>query len=285
VPPGSTFYPYIQCLACQGIINGYSDGTFKPNNSVTRGQTTKIVSNAAGFDTVIPLGQRTFADVPIGSSFYTYTERLSMANVMNGYPCGGPGEPCDTQNRPYFRSGNTTTRAQIAKIVSNAAGFNDDVNGQTFEDIPPGSTFYLFVERLLLNVPGVMSGYPCGGPGEPCGPSNLPYFRPNNDATRGQTAKIVSNVFYPDCVVPVRVKIEDFAFQPGDITITVGTTVRFVNRDLDYHTATDAGGSFDTGRLYQDQFKDVIFDSVGDFEYYCQPHPFMRAHIHVIAGP
>ncbi len=26
VPPGSTFYPYIQCLACRGIINGYPCG-------------------------------------------------------------------------------------------------------------------------------------------------------------------------------------------------------------------------------------------------------------------
>jgi len=45
VPPGSTFYPYIHCLACLGIINGYSDGSFKPNNNITRGQLSKIVSN------------------------------------------------------------------------------------------------------------------------------------------------------------------------------------------------------------------------------------------------
>ena len=30
VPVGSTFYPYIHCLACLGIVNGYPDGTFKP---------------------------------------------------------------------------------------------------------------------------------------------------------------------------------------------------------------------------------------------------------------
>jgi hypothetical protein len=35
VPVGSTFYQYIHCLACLGIINGYPDGTFKPNNDVT----------------------------------------------------------------------------------------------------------------------------------------------------------------------------------------------------------------------------------------------------------
>ena len=283
VPPGSTFYQFVECLACQGIINGYSDGTFRPNNNVTRGQIAKIVSNAAGFDTVIPPGQQTFTDVPIGSTFYTYTERLSIAGVMSGYPCGMTGVPCDPQNRPYFRPNNNATRGQIAKIVSNAAGFNDDVSGQSFQDVLPTSTFYVYVERLLLNRPDVMNGYPCGGPGEPCGPGNLPYFRPNNNATRGQTSKIVSNVFNPDCVVPARVQVVFFAYHPDDITIYVGTTVRFVNRDLDYHTATAVDGSFDTGRLYQNQFKDITFNTVGDFEYYCQPHPYMRGHVHVIA--
>jgi glucose/arabinose dehydrogenase len=201
VPPNSTFYPYVRCLACLGIISGYPDGTFRPNNNVTRGQIAKIVSNAAGFNTVIPPGQQTYADIPIGSTFYTFIERLSMAGVMSGYPCGGPGEPCDARNRPYFRPNNNATRGQIAKIVANAAGFNNSVSGQTFQDVPPNSTFYFYVERLLLNRRGVMSGYPCGGPGEPCGPGNLPYFRPNNNASRGQTSKIVANTFYPECSV------------------------------------------------------------------------------------
>ena len=49
VPEGSTFYVYVRCLACRGIVSGYGDGTFRPNNNVTRGQLSKIVSNAAGF--------------------------------------------------------------------------------------------------------------------------------------------------------------------------------------------------------------------------------------------
>ena len=67
----------------------------------------------------------------------------------------------------------------------------------------PGSTFYDFIERLASR--GVMSGYPCGGVGEPCiPPDNRPYFRPNANATRGQTSKIVSNTFFPACVTPGR---------------------------------------------------------------------------------
>ncbi|HVG00105.1 MAG TPA: hypothetical protein VND68_09730 [Chloroflexia bacterium] len=38
---------------------------------------------------------------------------------MSGYPCGGPNEQCDDQDRPYFRPSNPVTRAQAAKIVAN----------------------------------------------------------------------------------------------------------------------------------------------------------------------
>ena len=105
-----------------------------------------------------------------------------------------------------FRPDNPATRGQPAKIVSNAAGFTDIIPpGQyTFADVPEGSAFYLSVERLLLNRPGVMGGYPCGGPAEPCDEQDSAYFRPNNSLTRGQTAKIVANIFFPGCVVRQR---------------------------------------------------------------------------------
>ena len=36
---------YIQTMAAQGVISGYTDGTFKPNNPITRGQMAKILYN------------------------------------------------------------------------------------------------------------------------------------------------------------------------------------------------------------------------------------------------
>ena len=41
IPAYATFY--IQTMAAQGIIGGYTDGTFKPNNNITRGQMAKIL--------------------------------------------------------------------------------------------------------------------------------------------------------------------------------------------------------------------------------------------------
>lgn len=203
VPPGRPFYENIRCLACRQIISGYPDGTFRPNDLVTRGQLSKIVSNSAGFND--PQPDQVYQDVPVGSTFHDYVGRLASRDVINGYPCGGPGEPCvPPRYLPYFRPNSTATRAQIAKIVSNAAGFNDPPSGQTFEDVLPGSPFYDFIERLASR--GVMQGYPCGQvPTEPCVPPEIRrYFRPYTNATRGQTAKIVGNTFFPDCQTPQR---------------------------------------------------------------------------------
>jgi hypothetical protein len=105
------------------------------------------------------------------------------------------------ENRPYFRPGNNATRGQLAKIVANAADYGTVIptTDYTFADVQPNSTFWIYVERLLANRPGAISGYPCGGPGEPCDGQNRPYFRPNNGLTRGQTAKIVASTFFPGC--------------------------------------------------------------------------------------
>jgi hypothetical protein len=197
VPEGSTFYPYIRCLACRGIVNGYADSTFRPASDVTRGQLSKIVANAAGFSD--PQTAQQFQDVPVDSTFHAYIGQLYSRGVIGGYPCGGLFEPCvPPGNLPYFRPGANATRGQITKIVANAAGFNHPPIGQQFQDVPPGSTYYTYTYQLVTR--SIMSGYPCAGPGEPCQPpANLPYFRGNNNATRGQVSKIVANTFVPDC--------------------------------------------------------------------------------------
>jgi hypothetical protein len=199
VPASNTFYPYVRCLACKGIIGGYSDGTFRPNNAITRAQLSKIVANSAGFNE--PVSGQTFEDVEPDNTFYLYISRMASRGIIGGYPCGGAGEPCNPGNRPYFRPNADATRGQISKIVSEAAGFDEDHTTQTFEDVPTSNTFYAEIQRLSSR--GIMGGYNCGGAGEPCvPPGNRAYFRPASNVTRGQASKIVANTFYPNCVTP-----------------------------------------------------------------------------------
>jgi hypothetical protein len=206
VPPEDTFYVFIRCLACREIIGGYADGTFRPNNNITRGQIAKMVSNSAGFQE--PIDGETYEDVPFGSPFYVFIERLSRRGHMGGYPCGLRDiEPCNPpENRPYFRPNENATRGQISKIVSNAANIQDPVSGIFYTDVEEDNPFY--VEIMRLTGRNVMSGYPCGGVNpqtgqpEPCDAGQRPYFRWGNFVTRGQASKIVANTFFPGCEAP-----------------------------------------------------------------------------------
>jgi hypothetical protein len=198
------FYTFIRCLACRQIISGYADGTFRWQNDVTRAQVAKMVANSAGFNDGINSQQQTFSDVPATAPFWVFIERLARRGLINGYTCGGPNEPCDPAQRPYFRPNASVTRGQLAKIDAGAASYQDPIPSgqQTFADVPPGSTFWRWIEQVALH--GVISGYACGGPGEPCDPAQRPYFRAYTTATRGQTSKIVANTFFPNCVTPSR---------------------------------------------------------------------------------
>jgi hypothetical protein len=202
VPASQPFHDFVQVLACRGIIGGYADGSFRPYNNVTRGQVTKFVVNAAALNDPIPVTQQTFADVPASYPFWLYIERLAGRVYISGYTCGGPGEPCDSQARPYFRPGANLTRGQLSKIVANTGGYSEAVSGQLFEDVPATSPFYAYIERMALH--NVINGYICGA--SPAGscvqPGNRPYFAPGNNVTRGQTAKIVANTFYPGAPTP-----------------------------------------------------------------------------------
>ncbi|HUS16204.1 MAG TPA: S-layer homology domain-containing protein, partial [Chloroflexia bacterium] len=133
VPSSDAFWVFVERLAGRGYISGYACGAppagacvppanrpyFLAYANITRGQISKVVANSAGLNTAIPSTQQTFADVPHGNAFWIFAERLAALNVISGYTCGGPGEPCDGQNRPYYRWTSNVTRNQAAKIVAN----------------------------------------------------------------------------------------------------------------------------------------------------------------------
>ncbi|HEY0071779.1 MAG TPA: S-layer homology domain-containing protein [Chloroflexia bacterium] len=204
--PSTPFYEYIRCLACRGVLGGYSGSTncpggspcFRPNDNITRGQIAKIVSNAAGYNDAIPGSQQSFADVPSSNPFWLFIERVHDHGAISGYPCDGTnGEPT---SGTCYRPGNNLTRGQLAKIATSVAGYSETPSGQTFNDVPPSQPFYVYIERAVLH--GIISGYPCGeAPGEICPGA---YFRPGVNVTRGQAAKIIAGTFFPGCTTPAR---------------------------------------------------------------------------------
>ncbi|HEX6607729.1 MAG TPA: S-layer homology domain-containing protein, partial [Chloroflexia bacterium] len=118
-----------------------------------------------------PIGPCTlsFTDLPSSSPFYSFVQTLVCRSIVGGY------------SDNTFRPGANVTRGQLAKFVSNAAGYQDAIPAtqQTFRDVPPDNPFWMFIERVHAH--NVVGGYADGS------------FQPGNNVTRGQIAKFVSN--------------------------------------------------------------------------------------------
>ncbi len=107
---GDEGYWEIANLKFEGIISGYSDGSFRPNNTVNRAEFSKIVSIAAWnhdpeTDT---LGDTLpFSDVRSYDWFEPYVHKLYIQNVISGYSDG------------TFKPENTINFAEAAKVLVN----------------------------------------------------------------------------------------------------------------------------------------------------------------------
>ena len=134
VPSSNPFYSYIRCLACQGILNGYSTSppvrraarpASSPAPTSRAGQAAKIVANAAGYTDAIPSTQQTFTDVPpaIPSGCTSSGRPPCIACTAAATPPSRP-RPATV---PYFLPFANVTRGQMAKIDANAAGLNSPV--------------------------------------------------------------------------------------------------------------------------------------------------------------
>jgi hypothetical protein len=167
------FYRPVQYLFCRGVISGYADGTFRPNNNTTRGQFAKMLVLGRGWPVVTPAAP-TFRDVPDTYPFYGYIETATQHGAISGYDCG-PG--CRE-----FRPGNNVTRGQISKLIAVALGWTLTTPATpTFRDVDATNPFYAAIETVYAH--GVISGYDCG-------PGCLE-FRPANNATRAQLSKML----------------------------------------------------------------------------------------------
>ena len=80
------------------------------------------------------------------------------------------------------------------------------------------------------------------------------------------------------------VDIANFAFSPQTLTIQVGDTVTWTNRDDVQHSATSTTGAFDSGLRPQGQSYSFTFTEPGTYDYLCTPHPTMTGQIVVQAA-
>lgn len=79
------------------------------------------------------------------------------------------------------------------------------------------------------------------------------------------------------------VSIRDFAFQPVTVTVRVGDTVTWTNRDDEIHNVEWSGGS-ESPDLSNGESYSRTFTRTGVFPYICGPHPFMTGSVRVLAA-
>jgi len=77
----------------------------------------------------------------------------------------------------------------------------------------------------------------------------------------------------------VDVKIDNFSFSPATITIPVGTTVKWTNRDDIPHTVVSDDQKFESKALDTDDSYSYTFTKSGTYPYFCSIHPKMTGKV------
>ena len=75
------------------------------------------------------------------------------------------------------------------------------------------------------------------------------------------------------------VKIDNFSFGPTALTVPVGTTVTWTNRDDIPHTVVSTDGVFKSKALDTDDKFSFVFSKPGTYPYFCSVHPKMTGQV------
>jgi hypothetical protein len=223
VANGSLYFAAINYLTENGVVQGYSDGTFKPFNPVNRVEFLKIVYLAQGLDAVIPETSSSsgFSDVD-GTQWYAkYIAFAKQRGTIEGYPDG------------TFKPGNTINRAEATKIILNeffgntVADYLDDMDqalkytddfkceGNYLTDVAAGSWYekYVMHAHKLCLYPRQMVSDPVS-----TGSQNI---MPGKLLNRGETAEIV---YRSRAVIDNDLEVYTIASSPAPIEEAVPST-------------------------------------------------------------
>ncbi|WP_198508001.1 S-layer homology domain-containing protein [Bacillus sp. FJAT-42315] len=162
---GITLEKELRAMVEAGVIQGYGDGIYKPNEKVTRGEFATFIARALK----LPEGAPTFPDVPSSSSLAYGVNAAAAAKIVNGYSDG------------KFNPQLSITRKDMALMISNALDYlKVDVtyNESSFSDITGLSTAHKNAINKSVTLK-IISGY------------NEHTFGPNDQATRAHAAAFI----------------------------------------------------------------------------------------------
>lgn len=157
----------IQNLAERGVIDGYPDGTFKPDQAVTRAELAKILGKALNYQ---PVNGTKFPDTN-GHWAESYINALGEQKVMNSFSDGN-FQPEKAVNRAQL----TTFIARILNLAKPEEKFGEDWSA-SFVDVPKDHWAFRYIE--LSNKFGLLP------------PEYQTQFHPDQAVTRAEAAWMI----------------------------------------------------------------------------------------------
>ena len=159
--------PYVDEMYKRGVVNGFSDGSFKPNNNVTRAEFAKMIAQILGLNVY---GGSTFTDVAPDSWYNGYVAAVEKAGIVTG-----------TDGK--FMPDSYITRQDAAVMLARVLTYKGHViNKQSygFKDEASISAYAKDSVNAMAKL-GLITGYDGG-------------FAPKDNTTRGQAAALLMRV-------------------------------------------------------------------------------------------
>ena len=165
VDDDNSYYTAIKYLRETDVISGYADGTFKPDQTVSRVEALKMIFEA--LDTELADGSKlTFPDVEKGQWYTDYVATAKTLGIVDGYPDG------------TFRPADPVNKVELIKMVLNAADIDVDpvVIGDPYNDVDNLDWFAAYANHAKETNITTSSGSK---------------FYPDEDMTRGEVAETI----------------------------------------------------------------------------------------------
>ncbi|WP_431029147.1 S-layer homology domain-containing protein [Lysinibacillus sp. LZ02] len=155
VPASHPYYKEVSYLVEKKYITGYGDGTFRPEQTLSRAHGAVIISRVLGLDTS-KIKDPGFKDVKASHTYYKEIAAIQNAGIMDGL-------------NGNFNPEGQLTRAQMAKIIANAFKL-EGISSIQFKDVPKSDWAYEYVQALAAH--DITTGYGGG------------IFKPNEKISR-----------------------------------------------------------------------------------------------------
>ncbi|MGI8315793.1 N-acetylmuramoyl-L-alanine amidase [Halobacillus mangrovi] len=159
----------INYLMDQGVITGYPDGTYRPNNSVNRQEAATMVGRALDLNGT--KRSTSFPDVHSSSYASGYIQSAYGKNIITGYPDG------------TYKPRNEINRGEMAYLISKAFNLNES-SGNQYSDVPDSGALSTAIDQV--STAGIANGYPDGT------------YRPYKSITREEFALLVARGMNPE---------------------------------------------------------------------------------------